>query len=54
MNILVTGANGFIGKNLRVWLTEQGLHHVTCFEHEHSDVDLANMVASTDLSLIHI
>lgn len=48
MNILVTGANGFIGKNLRVWLTEQGLYHVTCFEHEHSDVDLANMVASTD------
>lgn len=48
MNILVTGANGFIGKNLRVWLNEQGLHHVTCFEHEHSDADLATMVASTD------
>lgn len=48
MNILVTGANGFIGKNLRVRLNEQGLHHVTCFEHEHSDADLANMVASTD------
>ncbi|MEZ6930037.1 capsular polysaccharide biosynthesis protein CapF [Aeromonas sp. S16(2024)] len=48
MNILVTGANGFIGKNLRVRLNEQGFHHVTCFEHEHSDVDLANMVASTN------
>lgn len=48
MNILVTGANGFIGKNLRVFLAEKGFTDIHCFEHEHSDADLANMVAEAD------
>ncbi|MGE6233938.1 UDP-2-acetamido-2,6-beta-L-arabino-hexul-4-ose reductase [Aeromonas media] len=48
MNILVTGANGFIGKNLRVFLAEKGFTDVTCFEQDHSYADLANMVAKTE------
>ncbi|HIC8797878.1 TPA: UDP-2-acetamido-2,6-beta-L-arabino-hexul-4-ose reductase [Aeromonas veronii] len=48
MKILVTGANGFIGKNLRIFLAEQGFTDVTCFEQDHSYTDLADMVAKTD------
>ncbi|WP_421260854.1 UDP-2-acetamido-2,6-beta-L-arabino-hexul-4-ose reductase [Aeromonas jandaei] len=48
MKILVTGANGFIGKNLRLFLAEQGFTDVTCFEQEHSYTDLADMVATTE------
>lgn len=48
MNILITGANGFIGKNLRVFLSEQGYTKVTCFEQGHSYIELADMVKDTD------
>jgi UDP-2-acetamido-2,6-beta-L-arabino-hexul-4-ose reductase len=48
MRILVTGANGFIGKNLRIFLAEQGFTDVTCFEQDHSYTDLADMVAKTE------
>ncbi|MFQ2914929.1 UDP-2-acetamido-2,6-beta-L-arabino-hexul-4-ose reductase [Aeromonas caviae] len=48
MNILVTGANGFIGKNLRIFLAEQGFTDVTCFDQDHSYTDLADMVAKTE------
>ncbi|MNZ14255.1 NAD dependent epimerase/dehydratase family protein [compost metagenome] len=48
MKILVTGANGFIGKNLRIFLTEAGFTNVTCFEQGHSLADLADMVAETE------
>ncbi len=48
MKILVTGANGFIGKNLRIFLAEQGFTDVTCFEQDHSYTDLADMVAKTE------
>jgi len=48
MHILVTGANGFIGKNLRIFLAEQGFTDVTCFDQDHSYIDLADMVAKTE------
>ncbi|MBL0608719.1 NAD-dependent epimerase/dehydratase family protein [Aeromonas jandaei] len=48
MKILVTGANGFIGKNLRVFLAERGFTDVTCFEQDHSYTDLVDMVAKTE------
>ncbi|MEA9417319.1 NAD-dependent epimerase/dehydratase family protein [Aeromonas caviae] len=48
MNILVTGASGFIGKNLRVFLTEQGYKNISCFEQEHSHADLVTMVEHAD------
>ncbi|MGL6027011.1 MAG: UDP-2-acetamido-2,6-beta-L-arabino-hexul-4-ose reductase [Vibrio sp.] len=48
MKILVTGANGFIGKNLRIFLAEQGFTDVTCFEQDHSYTDLVDMVAKTE------
>lgn len=48
MKILVTGANGFIGKNLRIFLAEQGFTDVTCFDQEHSYTDLADMVGKAE------
>ncbi|MGY3926385.1 UDP-2-acetamido-2,6-beta-L-arabino-hexul-4-ose reductase [Aeromonas simiae] len=48
MNILITGANGFIGKNLRVFLTERGYTDVVCFERNQNHADLARMVQHTD------
>ncbi len=48
MKILVTGSNGFIGKNLRIFLAEQGFTDVTCFEQDHSYTDLVDMVAKTE------
>lgn len=48
MKILVTGANGFIGKNLRIFLAEAGFTNVTCFEQGHSLAELADMVAETE------
>lgn len=48
MKILVTGANGFIGKNLRIYLAEQGFTDVICFDQDHSYADLADMVAKTE------
>ncbi|WP_429209766.1 UDP-2-acetamido-2,6-beta-L-arabino-hexul-4-ose reductase [Aeromonas veronii] len=48
MKILVTGANGFIGKNLRIFLAEQGFTDVTCFEQDHSYTELADMVAKSE------
>lgn len=48
MNILVTGANGFIGKNLQIFLAEEGFTDITCFDQDHSYADLADMVAKTE------
>lgn len=48
MKILVTGSNGFVGKNLRVFLAEQGYTDVTCFEQGHSHADLERMVKHAD------
>ncbi|HHQ4471510.1 UDP-2-acetamido-2,6-beta-L-arabino-hexul-4-ose reductase [Aeromonas sp. S41-2] len=48
MKVLVTGANGFIGKNLRIYLAEQGFTDVICFDQDHSYADLADMVAKTE------
>lgn len=34
MNIVITGANGFIGKNLRFFLQENGYNEINCIEKE--------------------
>lgn len=48
MNILITGANGFIGKNLRVFLAERGYTDIACFEHNQNHSELAQMVQQAD------
>lgn len=44
MRVLVTGANGFIGKNLLVHLAERKDIEVVCFTREHSAADLPAML----------
>ena len=52
MNVLVTGANGFIGKNLVVRLNELGMHTVP-YTRENSIQDLPDMVKKVDF-IIHL
>lgn len=49
MNILVTGANGFIGKNLIAWLERLPAVRVFPFDQEHTPDDLAERLAAADL-----
>ena len=44
MRVLVTGANGFIGKNLLVHLAERKDIEVVCFTREHSEEELPAML----------
>ena len=53
MKVLVTGADGFIGKNLRVALGEREGFEVLAVTHTTSDADLAAAVASAD-AVIHL
>ncbi len=48
MRILITGADGFVGKNLRVKLAESGQHEVVCLSRRHSLDDLRAGVSGTD------
>jgi UDP-2-acetamido-2,6-beta-L-arabino-hexul-4-ose reductase len=48
MKVLITGANGFIGKNLRLHLAERKDVEVICFTREHSVAQLPQMLAGVD------
>lgn len=48
MNVLITGAKGFIGKNLSLFLKEQGNYVVTEIDRDSSESDLATALANTD------
>ncbi len=49
MNVLVTGAQGFIGRNLRAVLAEHSDINVLAFDQEHTADDLAALLARADL-----
>lgn len=49
MKILVTGAYGFLGKNLIAELHNQGYHDILKFGREHSEDDLARFTKECDL-----
>jgi UDP-2-acetamido-2,6-beta-L-arabino-hexul-4-ose reductase len=51
--ILVTGADGFIGKNLCVHLLESGEYEILKFQRDNSDVQLASMVSRADV-IVHL
>lgn len=53
MRILVTGAGGFIGKNLMVRLEEAGAAHVSTFLRDDPIEQLASLVAEAD-AVIHL
>src|SRR5690554_2800234 len=48
MRVLVTGANGFIGKNLMMHFQEKGGVEVVPFTRENTDADLPRMLAEVD------
>lgn len=52
MKVLVTGANGFVGKNLLVRLKEEGIEYDT-FARSDSESDLVSKVSSCDF-IVHL
>ena len=48
MNILVTGSNGFIGKNLVCKLKEENIHHIIEIDIDNTDEDLENGIKNSD------
>jgi UDP-2-acetamido-2,6-beta-L-arabino-hexul-4-ose reductase len=48
MRVLITGANGFIGRNLRLHLAERKDVEVCCFTREHDVALLASMLDGVD------
>lgn len=48
MRVLITGANGFLGKNLQLFLSERKDIEVVCFNHEHDLNDLVNSIQQVD------
>jgi len=48
MRVLITGANGFVGKNLRLHLSERKDVSVRCFDRENSLDELPGLVAGSD------
>lgn len=53
MKVLVTGANGFIGKNLQMHLHEQGGYEVVPFTREHTEQDLPGLLEGVDW-IVHL
>lgn len=53
MKVLVTGANGFIGKNLQLHLKEKGGFEVVTFTREHVEQDLAGLLDGVDW-IVHL
>jgi UDP-2-acetamido-2,6-beta-L-arabino-hexul-4-ose reductase len=51
--ILVTGADGFIGKNLCVHLLESGEYEILKFQRDNSDAQLVSMVSQADV-IVHL
>lgn len=48
MNVLITGSNGFIGSNLRLWLCERRDVGMFCFDCEQSLSELGDMLERAD------
>lgn len=53
MKVLVTGANGFIGKNLQLHLAQKGGFVVVPFTREHTEQDLAGLLGGVDW-IVHL
>ena len=48
MKVLITGANGFVGKNLQLHLAERQDVEVVCFTREHSVAQLPALLQGVD------
>lgn len=49
MRVLITGANGFIGKNLLLHLAERKKVEVLCFTRNNTSADLCHLISQADL-----
>lgn len=49
MKVLITGANGFVGKNLQLHLSERSDVEVSCFTREHDVAVLQGIMANVDI-----
>ena len=49
MRVLITGANGFVGKNLQLHLSERSDVEISCFTREHELSDLSVLVSDADI-----
>jgi UDP-2-acetamido-2,6-beta-L-arabino-hexul-4-ose reductase len=49
MRVLITGANGFVGRNLRLHLQERKDVQVVCFTHDQSAGQLAGLLQGVDM-----
>ena len=49
MKVLITGANGFVGKNLQLHLSERSDVEVSCFTRENNESELQGLVADVDI-----
>ena len=49
MNILVTGSNGFIGRNLSIHLKEAGFENVENITRDDDDIIIEEKVKNADL-----
>lgn len=49
MKVLITGASGFVGKNLQLHLSERSDVEVSCFTREHDELDLQSLAADADI-----
>lgn len=49
MKVLITGANGFVGKNLQLHLSERSDVEINCFTREHNLSDLSVLVLDADI-----
>ena len=53
LNILITGAKGFIGKNLVASLLQKGQHNILQFDIENNSSELEGYLKNADL-IIHL
>lgn len=53
MQVLVTGSDGFIGKNLLVHLAERGIQNVLKFGRQHKVTDLVQLAGQAD-AIVHL
>lgn len=53
MNVLITGSNGFIGKNLKVRLEKLKRFNIIGFNREHTEDDLLNAIKKAEI-IIHL
>ncbi len=52
MRVLLTGANGFLGKNLQLYLAERKDIEVLCFTREHTDTALFELINDCGVDFI--